>query len=61
MRKKIAWITNLMNVVVLGFLVIKGYSPIYGAIACTIALTTTFIATIPEAVKGELTITDTIL
>lgn len=60
-RKKTAWIINLMNVVVLGFLVAKNYNPMFGAIACTIALTTTLIATIPEMLKGELRITDTIL
>jgi hypothetical protein len=61
MRKKIAWITNLMNVVILGILVSRGCSPVYGAIACTVALTTTLVATMPEAVNGELRATDTIL
>lgn len=61
MRKKVAWIVNLMNIGVLAMLVVKGLSPMYGAIACTIALLTTFIAIIPEAIKIELTQTDTIL
>jgi uncharacterized membrane protein YkgB len=60
-RKKIAWIINLLNIGVLAFLVAENYSPLYGAISCIIAVSTTFIATIPEAVKGELTITDTVL
>lgn len=61
MRKKIAWIMNLLNVGILGVLVTKNCNPMFGAIACTIALTTTLIATIPEMLKGELRITDTIL
>jgi hypothetical protein len=60
-RKKIGWIVNLSNVVVLGFLVAKGMNPLYGAVACTVALTTTLVATMPEAVNGELRATDTIL
>jgi hypothetical protein len=60
-RKKIAWIINLLNVGVLAFLVAKHYSPLCGAISCIIALISTFIATIPEMLKCELTETDTIL
>lgn len=52
--KKIAWIINLLNIIVLIFLRTKGFNPIYGAITCIIAVSTTFIATIPTAVKGEL-------
>ena len=61
MRKKLAWIVNLSNIGVLAILVVKGFNPMYGAVACTVALLTTFIATIPEAVKGELRNKDVIL
>jgi hypothetical protein len=61
MRKKIGWIVNLSNVIILAVLVAKGMNPLYGAMTCSVALMTTFIATIPEAVNGELTITDTVL
>lgn len=61
MRKKVAWIINLLNIGVLAMLVAKNVNPMYGAIACSVALLTTFIATIPEALKIELTQTDTIL
>jgi Mg2+/citrate symporter len=61
MRKKCAWIVNLLNVVVLAFLVAKNYNPIFGAVACIIALMTTLVAIMPEMLKGELTITDTML
>lgn len=61
MRKKIAWVTNLLNVVVLTMLVAKGLNPMYGASACAGALLTTLVAIIPEAIKIELTQTDTIL
>lgn len=52
-RKQIAWIINLMNVLVLTMLVIKGYSPVYGAIACSIAVLTILIAVIPEALTEK--------
>ena len=47
--KRIAWIINLLNVVVLGFLVAKGYNPVYGAVACNVAVLTILITVIPEA------------
>ena len=47
-RKRIAWITNLLNIGVLSFLVAKNFNPTYGAIACSIAVLTILIATIPE-------------
>ena len=49
MRKRFAWSINLLNIGVLTFLVAKGYNPIYGAIACTVAVVTILISTIPEA------------
>jgi hypothetical protein len=61
MRKKIGWIVNLSNVIILAVLVAKGMNPLYGAMTCTVALATTLIAVIPEMLKGELTITDTML
>lgn len=51
MRKKLAWIVNLLNIGVLSFLVTMGYSPLCGAIACSIAAITILIATIPEALE----------
>lgn len=48
-KKQIAWIANLTNVLILTMLVIKGCSPVYGAIACSIAVLTILIAVIPEA------------
>jgi len=60
-RKKIAWIVNLSNVAVLAFLVTKNYNPMFAAVACIIALMTILIAVMPEMLKGELTITDTML
>lgn len=49
MRKKITWITNLLNIGVLSFLVLNNCNPLYGAIACSIAALTILIAVIPEA------------
>lgn len=49
MRKKIAWITNLLNTGILSFLVFKNFSPVYAAIACSISALAILIATIPEA------------
>lgn len=48
-RKRIAWVTNLLNIGVLSFLVVNNYSPAYGAIACAVSALTILIATIPEA------------
>lgn len=54
MRKKIAWLVNLINIGVMSFLVAKNFSPVYGAAACGIATLTILIATIPEALTpGE--------
>jgi hypothetical protein len=61
MRKKIGWIVNLSNVIISGVLVAKGMNPMFCAMTCTVALATTLIAVIPEMLKGELTITDTML
>lgn len=47
--KKLAWLTNLVNIGVLSFLVAKNFSPAYAAIACSIAALTILIAVIPEA------------
>lgn len=49
MRKQLAWMINLTNVLILTMLVTKGYSPVYGAVACTIAVLTILIAVIPAA------------
>lgn len=49
MRKKIAWLTNLVNTGVLSFLVLNNYNPAYGAVACSIAALAILIAVIPEA------------
>lgn len=57
-KKQIAWITNLLNVVVLGILVTKNCSPMYGAIACAVALLTTLVATIPEALTPGIVYND---
>lgn len=57
-RKKIAWATNLMNTGVLTMLVAKGYNPLYGAIACSVATLTILIATIPEALKEDIVYND---
>lgn len=48
-KKRIAWVTNLINVGVMSFLVAKNFNPLYGAIACGIATLTILVATIPEA------------
>lgn len=48
-RKKIAWVTNLMNIGVLSFLVVKNFSPVYGMIACSVAVLSILVAVIPEA------------
>lgn len=61
MRKKLAWIVNLVNIGVLAMLVAKNVNPMWAVVACSVAVLTTFIATIPEAIKCELTQTDTIL
>lgn len=49
MRKKIAWLMNLVNIGVLSFLVFKNFSPVYAAIACSVSALTILIAVIPEA------------
>ena len=48
-RKRIAWLVNLANIGVLSFLVLKNFSPVYGMIACSVAVLTVLIADIPEA------------
>lgn len=54
MRKQVAWMINLLNIVVLSFLVAKNFSPVYGAIACMVAVLAILIAVIPEALTpGE--------
>jgi hypothetical protein len=49
--KKIAWIVNLLNIGVLSFLVLKNFSPVCGAIACSISALAILVADIPEALK----------
>ena len=49
MRKSIAWIINLANIGILSYLLLKNYSPVCGAIACSIAVLTILVAVIPEA------------
>ena len=49
--KKIAWIVNLTNIGVLSFLVLKNFSPVCGAIACSISALAILVAVIPEALK----------
>ena len=49
MRKGMAWIVNLMNIGVLSFLVANNFSPVYGAVACSIAVLTILVAVLPEA------------
>lgn len=60
MRKKIAWIMNITNIGVLSFLVAKNFSPVYAAIACSIAALTILIATIPEALTPGVVYNDEI-
>lgn len=60
MKKRIAWLTNLMNIGVLSFLVFKNFSPVYAAIACSIAALTILIATIPEALTPGVVYNDEI-
>lgn len=60
MRKKITWITNLLNTGVLSFLVLNNYNPVYAAIACSIAALTILIATIPEALTPGVVYNDEI-
>lgn len=49
MRKKIAWTTNLVNIGVLSFLVLKNFSPVYGMIACSVSALTILVVVMPEA------------
>ena len=58
MRKQVAWTTNLLNIGVLSFLVAKNFSPVCGAIACSIAAITILIAVIPEALKEGIVYND---
>ena len=44
MRKQIAWLVNLLNIGVLSFLVATGCSPVYGAIACMVAVLAILVA-----------------
>ena len=48
-RKRIAWLVNLANIGILSYLLLKNYSPVCGAIACMVAVTTILVAVIPEA------------
>lgn len=58
MRKKLAWTINLLNVVVSGILITKNCNPLYGAIACGIAVLTILIAVIPEALTPGIVYND---
>ena len=49
MRKQVAWVTNLLNIGILSFLVAKNFSPVCGAIACSISVLTILVAVLPEA------------
>lgn len=40
---------NLANIGIMSFLVLKNFSPVYGAIACSIAVLTILVTVIPEA------------
>lgn len=60
MKKRIAWVTNLMNIGVLSFLVFKNFSPVYAAIACSVAVLTILVATIPEALTPGVVYNDEI-
>lgn len=48
-RKRLAWLTNLVNIGILSFLALKNFSPLCGAIACSVAVITVLVAVIPEA------------
>jgi len=58
--KKIAWIVNLTNIGVLSFLVLKNFSPVCGAIACSISALSILVAVIPEALKEGIVYNDEI-
>lgn len=58
MRKRITWLTNLMNIGVLSYLLLNNYTPLYGAIACSVAVLTILIAVIPEALKEGIVYND---
>lgn len=60
MRKKIAWLTNLVNIGVLSFLVLNNCNPLYSAVACSIAALTILIAVIPEALTPGVVYNDEI-
>ena len=57
MRKQIAWLVNLLNIGVLSFLA-KGCSPVYGAIACMVAVLAILVAIIPEALTPGIVYND---
>lgn len=58
--KKIAWIVNLGNIGVLSFLLLKNFSPLFGAAACSIAVLTILVTTIPEALTSGIVYNDEI-
>lgn len=58
MKKRIAWIINLMNIGVLSFLVVNNYSPLYGVIACSVAVITILVAILPEALTPGIVYND---
>ena len=58
MRKEVAWVTNLLNIGILSFLVLKNFSPVYGAIACSVSVLTVLVAVIPEALKEGIVYND---
>lgn len=58
MKKRIAWLVNLLNIGIMSFLVLKNFSPVCGAIACSIAILTILIAVIPEALTPGIVYND---
>lgn len=59
-RKRMAWLVNLLNIVVMSFLVLKNFSPLYGMTACAVAVLTILIAVIPEALTPGIVYNDEI-
>lgn len=60
MRKQIAWVVNLTNIGVLAILAAKGLNPLYGAIACGVAVLAILIAIIPGALTPGVVYNDEI-
>lgn len=56
--KKVVWFINLLNIGVMSFLVLKNFSPVCGAVACSVSALTILVAVIPAALTPGIVYND---